>query len=352
MLARLRNKLREDGLGGLLGTGRSMAGAWCGYAKEAVFRLVNLLSQGRACQWHGFHQSLSDQTLATLVGMTTKEERAFLQWYASAKFQGRGVMVELGPFVGASTAAICSGLISRQAGGTEHGKLESNRIVRVYDRFVCTPNMVDCIRQALGPEAPFNIEVGASCRPLFDLQTKEYANFFTLHDGDLLAETHDNAPIEFLFIDAMKTPELAKHVVRQFYPSLIPGHGVLVQQDFVHYYASWIHILQYRLRHLFRFVLHVPRSASAVFEVVAQDPDLASFDLHLDSVSDEEVDAAFDYSLSLIRGSYRENIHAAKAMFFVHIGRPEVARCLVTNYVRRHGRPRLEMQHVERVLAG
>ena len=352
MLGRVLRKIRKDGISAATEAAGYAARAWCSDVIARRFFLANYFTAGRWCPWHGFSDSLREDRFPKSVGMTTREERAFLHWYASRKFTDSGLIVELGPFVGASTNAICAGLTDRKASAPPPSSRGESRRLRVYDQFICSSNMVELLKEAFDPELTDGLEDGSSCRYLFDLQTKAYASSFTLHEGDLLAERHDGSAIEMLFVDAMKSPELATHIVRQFYPSLMAESGVLIQQDFVHYYTSWIHILQYRLRHLFRFVLHVPRSASAVFEVVRQDRDLSAFDLAFESVSDSEVDAAFEYSLSLIRGRYRENIHAAKAMFFIHRGRPEVAQGLVDGYVRRHGRPRLEMQHVVRALAG
>ena len=134
-------------------------------------------------------------------------------------------------------------------------------------------------------------------------------------------------PIKILLVDAMKS--------ENFYPSLITG-SLLIHQDFKHFYTTWIHILQYRLRRHFRFYRSVLRTGTAAFEVLAPIPS-ESVDQATDfaRIPDDEIDASFRHSLDLVGSDDCVNVAAAHVMHYVHLGRKdrasetlEIYRCL------------------------
>ena len=49
----------------------------------------------------------------------------------------------------------------------------------------------------------------------------------------------------------MKSWQLANGIIHDFYPSLIPGTSILVQQDFGSFYVYWIHLTTYRFQDYF-----------------------------------------------------------------------------------------------------
>lgn len=294
---------------------------------------VAFATGGLVFRWHGHLLDMRDPVLARAAGMTTLEERAFLAWWARERYCGKGVVVELGPFIGASTVALCHGVLANKRVVSE------SRRVRVYDRFVCDEFMAELINKGLhstslagAHEAP--LREGDSSLPAFSRQTADYQSRIDLYPGDLLSYQHDGAPVELLFVDAMKTPELAEHTVRQFFGSLLPRRALLVQQDFVHYWTSWIHLIQWDLREWCKFACHVPRSASAVFTVRKAIDCAPAYRLNLLGRSDAEIEEAFGYSLSLISGDLRENIHAAKAMHYYHTGQEDRCKEMVDRYLR------------------
>jgi hypothetical protein len=294
---------------------------------------LSVVSKGRLFPWEGYLLLMRENALSQPIGMTTLEERAFLAWWARDRYSGQGAIVELGPFIGASTVALCYGLQANKRLAKGAGR------VRVYDRFICDEFMADSINAELGSpslagaySAP--LADGASSLPAFLRQTADYQAAIDLHPGDLLSYRHDGAAVALLFVDAMKTPDLAEHIVHQFFGSLMPGRSILIQQDFVHYWTSWIHLIQYDLRDHCDFACHVPRSASAVFTVRKPIVDAAAYKLNIQGRSDAEIDEVFDYSLRLIHGELRENVHAAKAMHYYHAGRIDRCREVVDRYLR------------------
>jgi hypothetical protein len=135
-----------------------------------------------------------------------------------------------------------------------------------------------------------------------------------------------------LLIDAMKSFELARQVARWFYPALLPG-AVLIHQDFKHYYTSWIHVLQYRLRDRFQLLRSVSDGATVAFTVTSPIPAAEAWTKSdLETISDDEVEEAFCYSMGLVPSDQTANIAAAHVMLYHHLGRGDRASATLAKY--------------------
>ena len=154
-------------------------------------------------------------------------------------------------------------------------------------------------------------------------RTERWRNYIVVHEGDLSRAQWDDGPIEFVFVDAMKSPEIATAIASAFFPHLAPGESYVAHQDFPHAFTPWIHLLAYRLRNHLRFVEDMPQSSLFRLEKEIA-PELLRTNLAPMAVSSDEIEAAFDYSLTLVRGRKKANVVAAKAMAYV--GRGEFAR--------------------------
>ena len=139
-------------------------------------------------------------------------------------------------------------------------------------------------------------------------------------------------PIKILLVDAMKNEHTASRIASAFYPSLVTG-GLLIHQDFKHYYTSWIHVIQYRLREYFRRDGSVPGSGTAAFEVIAPIPSEAiDRATKLTAIADQEIDASFRHSLDLVGPEDCVNVAAAHVMQYVHLGRKDRALATLETY--------------------
>lgn len=72
--------------------------------------------------------------------------------------------------------------------------------------------------------------------------------------GDLLKTTWTAGPIELLFIDAAKSAGLMHHICREFFPALVPGRSVVVEQDYISAECPWIHLAHEALSDYFEVV--------------------------------------------------------------------------------------------------
>lgn len=280
-----------------------------------------------------------------LVGMTTPEEQAFLYHYAKRDYRGLGAIVDLGCWLGSSVIPLAAGL--------DDNPLPAARAARIhaYDLFRWEEWMEDSLA---GTPHAGTLRPGDSFQALFESRLGAHRERVEVTAGDLtrLAWPAAAGPIALLFNDASKSWELANALLRNFYPHLQPGSSLVVEQDFVHYYTPWVHLLHWRLRDDFEPVVHVPYSGSMVFRprraithpAGGRDLDFADF-------ADDEIAAAFERSLSLVDPPMRANVWASRVMLEVHRGDLARARELYAEAARR-GLRGLDLDKVRLRLAG
>jgi hypothetical protein len=246
--------------------------------------------------------------------MTTRQEQHWLRTYAAESYTGSGAIVDLGCFLGATTISLAEGLaLNRKT---------KRKQIHAYDRF----NWGEAYETwAKGREVEGLFAIGSSFLPEFLRRTREWRDYIVVHEGDLSRARWEGEPIEFLFIDAMKTRETASTITRTFFPHLIPATGYVAQQDFAHAYTPWIHVINYRLRDYFSLSADVPSSGTTVFRCEKQiSASEANMDVSFARCTIGEIEAVFDYSISLVSEDKKANAIAAKAMAYVH--RSEFAR--------------------------
>ena len=248
--------------------------------------------------------------LRRLHGMITANEKAYLYWYARHIFSGKGDIVDLGCWLGSTTISLAMGL-------ERNDHVKANRLIHSYDEFVWRAYMDS---GAKGTSLEGKYRPGDSFLDEFERRTYPWRSNVKACPGDLAKVGWPGAAIEFLLIDAMKSWDAATGVVRNFFPALVPGRSLVMHQDFAHWYTSWIHPIQYRLREYFEPLYDVPSSSSMVFRLIKPlPPDLLQSEWSPDLFSKEDVDSAFAYSLDIVSKEKRPNIVAAKVMYFVHI---------------------------------
>jgi hypothetical protein len=159
-------------------------------------------------------------------------------------YSGAGAIVDAGAFVGASAFCLATGLKENAVVG------EGRPLIHSYDLFVAQDAyVVEAISRDFRPTAP-----GDSYLDIFERQNGDHLGLIETHPGDLLSHKWSNGPIEILFIDVAKTRELNTHIVREFFPSLIPEKSIVIQQDFYHLWHPYIHITMEYLKDYFDIV--------------------------------------------------------------------------------------------------
>jgi hypothetical protein len=195
---------------------------------------------------------------ANCVSMLTSDEKRLLYWMTSEYFSGAGAIIDAGCFVGGSTVSLASGLASAQGGDTwrERAKIHS------YDLFLTD----DYMRIWYFERNKLETE-GNRFRNLFDTNTAQWCDLLEVGDGDITKLPWTGGPIEILFIDICKLWHVNDYVTREFFPQLIPGRSLVIQQDFFHHREYWIIITHEILQEFFEYIGFVKWN-SAVFRCV------------------------------------------------------------------------------------
>lgn len=156
------------------------------------------------------------------TGMLIHEERSMLHWLTRHMYRGIGEIVELGVFLGSSSASLASGLEANDR------VREKNKRIHSYDRF-----FGDFEKSWIEERLKIQLDEKGYFGAIYNEKVKKYESFIDLNEGDLTEKKWDGRPIEILFVDVLKMPELADVVVREFFPYLVPGRSVLIMQDYI-----------------------------------------------------------------------------------------------------------------------
>ncbi len=162
---------------------------------------------------------------ARVPTMLSREERRLYLWLGRDFAAGRGAIVDLGCFVGGSTAHLAEG--NRRAGRPV--------AVHAYDRFRVAAGLKQRMLYARGIE-PF---AGQDMLPLATRLLAPWAPHVTLHPGLIEQQIWAGGPIAVLVVDAAKSARVADAIAASFFPMVVPG-GVIVQQDALHPPQPWV----------------------------------------------------------------------------------------------------------------
>jgi hypothetical protein len=136
------------------------------------------------------------------------------------------------------------------------------------------------------------------------------------HKGNICEAIWNGSPIEILFVDVAKSPETMERIVNEFYPALIPGHSVVIHQDFISAECPWIHAIQESLSSYFELV-DSPDDSSVCFRLIRKIPKGVLGKNFYNSLSVNEGDALMISASSHLKGWYKLCVLAAQAHFHV-----------------------------------
>jgi hypothetical protein len=184
--------------------------------------------------------------------MVSADELAYLHWLGRTQWDGRSHVVELGPWLGATTNALAAGMKSNPA------RDEAARLHTV-DNFAWRPFMAE--------RAAVEVE-GGSFRGAFERYTAEHVDLLVVHEARLpddgLGDTQFDepvrdpgsglplftgdlvgAPVRILFVDGAKSFKAFHHLLSEL--PLAPG-ALLVLQDYQDWASFWIPLMIALLR--------------------------------------------------------------------------------------------------------
>lgn len=162
--------------------------------------------------------------VASYPSMLSQEERAMLRWLTQHYYTGAGTICDLGSFLGGSTVSLAAGLAAAGRNG---------RPIHSYDRHRASEEA--WARWGLTGRVPYP-KGGSFSATMPTLLGPDAADRVTIHSGDFAAQAAPDGPIEILFIDIAKAKPTSDHVATSFFPKLIPGRSIVIQQD---YFNPW-----------------------------------------------------------------------------------------------------------------
>lgn len=165
-----------------------------------------------------------------LPGFIEPAEATYYQRIVRSHYRGDGCIVDAGCFIGASTRALSEGLPGLAEAQTDL------RPIIALDRFTVGDRYVGEYLAGLG----LDIRYGESFLPAFLANMGDRIGHVEVRAGDLLQVGRIERPIEILVVDLAKTAPLNAFVFNRWFPRLLPGHSLIVQQDFYSPTQPWI----------------------------------------------------------------------------------------------------------------
>ena len=201
--------------------------------------------------------------------MLTRRELDYLHWIAN-RSDTSGRIIELGCFLGGSTAALIAGL--KSAG-------KAKKPLLVYDSFTAPDD------QAFhsAPELKdFGLEPNTSFREMYERLHTSRMQLIEIREGMIQPELPSNAaellypeqePISLLFIDIAKQWGVHCSILQTFFKHLLPN-AIVVQQDFGDFRVPWLPIHMWQLRSSFEPLHRIGSSSMFSFRTATQSPEL------------------------------------------------------------------------------
>lgn len=247
--------------------------------------------------------------------MLSAQELTLLQWAAHHSFSGKGAIIDAGCFLGGSTAALAAGLKRSPVQGTR---------IRSFDRFTVGEDEIG--RDYI---VPFQqITAPGSFRAVFDENIRAFAEWVEVHEGDIAQVIWDGSPVEILFVDVAKTPDIDARLIRQFYPCLVPGQSLLIHQDFLWSEVPWLTLSMDFFRDYFEVLDDIPH-ATRLFRCIKAIPQHVANSFDYNEVRLEAAEEAFERVRSTLDDSSIPRHWLNRARFYKHRGFHSRARqCL------------------------
>jgi hypothetical protein len=195
--------------------------------------------------------------VSPIAAMTTDAERE-CYYRLAVKAAQQGEVVELGAWMGASTAYIAAGL--RDA--------STNQRVHVYDQFVSKAGHKEKVKAFYDKQGINAVPVGPSLET-FKKNLGPLMAHVEPHQGKIEQMQWGDEPIALLITDAPKRVPAISSVLTKLRKALQPG-SIMAWQDFCHFPSYEIPACLYRLRHHLEFVEAVVPGTTLVFRVKSQ----------------------------------------------------------------------------------
>ncbi|MCU1369899.1 MAG: glycosyltransferase [Ilumatobacteraceae bacterium] len=234
----------------------------------------------------------------SFLDLTTPWEQAWLTRELATR-PATGAVVELGPWLGASSSAIARGL---ERAGRNDG-------FDTYDTFV----FEDIEERTAGTPLEGRFHDGTSFRSLVEGRLGRHGERVRVHEGDVCGVEWTGGPIQLLFVDIAKTWDTWRAVRETFVAHVAVG-GLVVQQDWAHANTPWLILWHHRWRRHFEPLGVVNHSPTVAFELRSPLPPEAIGADVLTDYRAQDVAAAFRWAETLVHPKMIANVVGAEIM--------------------------------------
>lgn len=185
----------------------------------AAIHYPHLYAQDRP--WNDTDYKPAGNGLWKIPTMLTAEECMMLSYLTEHVYEGNGAIVDLGCFLGGSSAFLANGLASNPNAGSYK--------VQSFDLF----KLAAFERDHFFPARKLELPKDDDTFEMFNAHIAPFKNYIRAHRGNILDYQWDGGPIEILFVDLMKSSNLYDYVIETFLPHLIPNQSIMILQDFM-----------------------------------------------------------------------------------------------------------------------
>lgn len=260
--------------------------------------------------------------LAVPRTMLSPEEIAMLHWLARWYFRGTGLIVDAGCFLGGSTAALADGVAGND-------RIRGHRRwIHSYDMFV----MDWYAKREFFADSP--LQIGDSFYEEWRANVAPWEHVLTVHRGDVCGHPWAGERVEILFLDVMKTVAVQTAVTERWFPRLIGGRSVLIQQDYVHEWQPWI-LVSMELLHEYFLPLDYFDYGSAVYFCLRTPTREAVAAADVARLSLATQLAILERAATRVPARYVPVIGNARAKLLIDFGRYDEAKAAVADVWRR-----------------
>lgn len=249
----------------------------------------------RGCKEHAWYSIA--EAFCDVPTMLSHAECSMLHWLAREyPLTDRGAIVDAGSFLGGSTVAFASGLSRRNRCGNLSHRIYS------YDMFIAPnePYSLSLIKNNKNP--------GDSVLDIFSRGINAYSHFVFALAGDFMVAPPPVNSIDVFFLDLAKTRELNSRAISEFFPKLIPGRSILIQQDYNDHSCQWVNATMELLADYFEVLCNESSSRVFLYKTMISPSLLAA-----------AADMSPDFELELLESSISTETNEV-SRFFTSVG--------------------------------
>jgi predicted O-methyltransferase YrrM len=225
--------------------------------KPAAMRMVHLHPP-----FDRYMGDVPPRVLAT-PSMMSENERVFLYNLVRRYYTGAGRVLDAGIFLGGSTNCFAAAIRENPRFARITAKWP--KPVLSLERAVVSSTMPAFFaRHDVGTE----YKSGDSFADLLEEYVAPCKDLVELRIGDILECGEINDRIEICFLDVLKNPNIAAFAIKQYFPKLIPGRSIVIQQDYFFEGLPFIKTYQEYFSDQFEYVGEV--GSSAIFRCIAK----------------------------------------------------------------------------------